>query len=120
MDDQSPTNARSENQTNAKRVAPVDFKLKRAEQKLIVRWQDGHRSELDAATLRQNCPCATCRSEREKRTATSLPVLDLSADQDVRLTGAELMGQYAIKLLWSDGHETGIFDYRYLRSLDPT
>ncbi|MCH8218976.1 MAG: DUF971 domain-containing protein, partial [Planctomycetes bacterium] len=38
---------------------------------------------------------------------------------DPTLTGAQLMGHYAIKLIWSDGHDTGIFDYRYLRTLDP-
>ena len=37
---------------------PTDIKLKRAEQKLIVRWADGTSTEYDAPTLRQNCPCA--------------------------------------------------------------
>jgi DUF971 family protein len=100
-------------------IMPSDLKLKRAEQQLVIRWQDGHQSELSAATLRQNCPCATCRTEREKRTDTSLPMLSAAAAANVRLTGAELMGQYAIKLIWSDGHDTGIFEYRFLRSLDP-
>ncbi|HUU85521.1 MAG TPA: DUF971 domain-containing protein [Phycisphaerae bacterium] len=100
-------------------VTPTDIKLKRAEQKLILQWPGGHRSELDAATLRQNCPCAGCRTEREKRSKTLLPVLDVVPGEDISLTGAELTGGYAIKLIWSDGHDTGIFDYRYLRSLDP-
>jgi DUF971 family protein len=32
---------------------------------------------------------------------------------------AELVGNYAIRFRWSDGHDTGIFDFRFLRSLDP-
>ena len=35
----------------------------------------------------------------------------------VRVTGAELVGNYAIKFRWSDGHDTGIFEFRLLRAL---
>ncbi len=102
---------------------PVDLKLSLADQRLRVKWQDDHESALEAAILRKNCPCATCRTEREaqQKNATSpgglMPLKILPAG-DLRLTGAELVGQYAIRLEWSDGHNTGIFDYRYLRSLD--
>ncbi len=101
------------------RVMPRDLKLKRAEQRLVVEWRDGHHSDFDAATLRQACPCATCREKREQRQTTALPILEVGAHDEILLSGAELMGQYAIKLIWSDGHDAGMFDYRYLRSLDP-
>jgi hypothetical protein len=34
-------------------------------------------------------------------------------------TGAELVGNYAIKITFSDGHDTGIYSWVYLRSIDP-
>ncbi|MCP4251270.1 MAG: DUF971 domain-containing protein [bacterium] len=106
-------------------TVPVDLKLRLAEQRLLVRWQDNHDSVLEAAILRKNCPCATCRTEREEQQknaaspegSMSLKILPAG---DIRLTGADLVGQYAIRLEWSDGHNSGIFDYRYLRSLDTT
>ena len=104
-------------------TVPADLKLRLAEQRLLVHWQDDHKSTFEAATLRKNCPCATCRTEREeqRKSAASpggLMSLKILPSGDIRLTGAELVGQYAIRLEWSDGHNTGIFDYRYLRSLD--
>ena len=118
MSQDTPSNARGDS-TSTARTRPVDLKLKLAEQRLIVQWQDGHRSVFDAATLRRNCPCAACRTERDKRARTALPILSVGANVDLKLAGAELVGQYALKLRWSDGHDTGIYDYRLLRSLDP-
>jgi len=101
------------------RATAVDIKLLRAEQRLTILWKDGHRSEFHAPALRQNCPCAACRERRAAGSSTSLPVLDpAAAANEVLLTGAELVGRYAVKLMWSDGHDAGIFDFRYLRSLD--
>ncbi|MHC4094378.1 MAG: gamma-butyrobetaine hydroxylase-like domain-containing protein [Planctomycetota bacterium] len=115
MSDESPTDAR-QHWTEAERIIPTDLKLKLAEQQLLVQWQDGKRSVYDAVTLRRKCPCATCRTDRDKRSHSTLPMLNVLPNVDIRLTGAELIGQYAIKLTWSDGHDTGIFDYRYLHA----
>ena len=73
-------------------ATPTDIKLKRAEQKLIVQWPDGERIEFDAATLRQNCPCAGCRTDRRKRSTAMLPILDVVPADDITLTGVALMG----------------------------
>ncbi len=34
--------------------------------------------------------------------------------------GAELVGQYGLRITWADGHDTGIYDYELLRSLGRT
>lgn len=101
----------------ADQTTPADLKLKRAEQELRITWKDGRTSVYSAAKLRKNCPCATCRTEREKQSATALTILKRSPE-DLKLVDAQLVGHYAIQLFWSDGHDTGIFDFRYLRSLD--
>ena len=98
-------------------VTPMDLKVKLAEQRLEVAWKDGRHSAYALEDLRARCPCATCRTDREKRDTNPLHVL--SADPtDVRVIRAEIVGNYAIRMHWSDGHDTGIFDFRFLRSLD--
>lgn len=99
------------------RITPVSLKLKRAEQELWIKWQDGRECVYRSLFLRKNCPCATCRTEREKQSTELLPVLKQPPPQNIRMINAQLVGRYAIQLFWSDGHKTGIFDFKYLRAL---
>lgn len=96
--------------------SPKDLTLKLKEQVLHVEWADGVRSTYSLATLRRNCPCATCRTERESQSANPLRILK-SDPVRLRVTNAKLVGNYAIQFEWSDGHNTGIFDFRFLRGL---
>ena len=95
---------------------PRDLKVKLSEQKLLIEWQDGRRTEYSLDRLRRECPCATCRTDRESQAANPLRVLKFNPG-GVRVVSAQLVGNYAIKFTWSDGHDTGIFDFRFLRSL---
>lgn len=101
--------------------APTEFKIKSKERRLIVNWKDGHTSRYDLSFLRKNCPCATCNTEREKRSQSTELFPILSKDPGTgppQLVGAQLVGNYAIQFTWSDGHATGIYDFVFLRSLD--
>ncbi|MCH7703141.1 MAG: DUF971 domain-containing protein [Planctomycetes bacterium] len=99
-------------------VVPSDLKVKLAEQRLHVTWADGSQCVYDLAVLRRHCPCATCRIEREQRSDSPGSLTILKADpRNLRTTGAKLVGRYAIQFEWSDGHNTGIFDFRFLRTL---
>ncbi len=109
-------NARPERQPSDGAAIPKDLKVKIKEQKLIVDWTDGTRAEYALADLRRNCPCASCRVERGKESENPLKILK-SDPTGVRVTRAQLVGNYAIQFIWSDGHSTGIFDFSYLRSL---
>ncbi len=103
---------------SAAQVTPADIKLSLTAQTLAINWQDGHRSEFELGRLRRVCPCATCRKERA-RPPNSLRILNLPAGVDkIEVIDAELMGHYAINLKWSDGHDSGIYDYKFLRALD--
>lgn len=99
--------------------APKDLKVKIAEQKLLIEWKDGRTSEFPLAQLRKHCPCASCRGEREKTEDNPLAILK-SDPRDLRVVNARLVGNYAIQLIWSDGHDTGMFDFKLLRSLPGT
>ena len=100
-------------------TTPKDLKVRIKEQRLIVDWMDGRRSEFSLDALRRDCPCATCRTEREQQTDNPLKILKADPTS-IRVTHAELVGNYAIQFTWSDGHNSGIFDFRYLRTLDTT
>ena len=102
----------------AAQVTPADIKLSLTAQTLAIDWQDGRRSKFELGRLRRVCPCATCRKERDTP-PTSLRILNLPAGAGkIEVIDAELMGHYAINLKWSDGHDSGIYDYKFLRALD--
>jgi DUF971 family protein len=63
--------------------------------------------------LRLACHCTTCRDE-----LTGRELLDpASVPEDIHPAHVSLVGNYAIKIRWSDGHDTGIYTYEYLLSL---
>jgi DUF971 family protein len=99
-------------------AVPKDLRVKLSEQRLYIDWKDGRSSVFSLGELRRVCPCAACRTEREQQTANPLRIL--KADPSgLRVVNARLVGHYAIQLEWSDGHNTGLFDFRFLRSLSP-
>jgi len=100
-------------------VTPKDLKVRIKEQRLRIDWADGTTSEYSLDELRKQCPCASCRTEREQQNANPLKILKFDP-AGVRVVAAELVGNYAIKFTWSDGHDTGIFDFRFLRALGET
>ena len=96
----------------ANQVEPEKFEL-RPDGSLILRWPDGHAGVHRAFTLRAYCGCASCIDENSGRR-----ILDLGKIKtDIRLTGADVVGRYAINLKFSDGHTTGIYPFAKLRPL---
>jgi len=81
---------------------------------LSIDWENGEKTVCFTKTLRQNCPCAICQETREKRE----PLVVLSSDQEhIELTNWRDVGNYAVALVWSDGHDTGIYTHEFLRQL---
>ena len=102
--------------TNHAAASPTDLKVQIKEQRLSIEWVDGKCSEYSLDELRRQCPCATCRTERAEKDQNPLKILK-SDPTGVRVTSAGLVGNYAIKFRWSDGHDTGIFEFRALRAM---
>jgi DUF971 family protein len=91
---------------------PVSME-KQGENTLRIVWDDGVVSDFHVATLRRACPCAGCVDEWSgERTLDPLAVLDT-----VRPVRIDPIGRYAIRITWSDGHDTGIYSFDYLRAL---
>jgi DUF971 family protein len=61
------------------------------------------------------------RGLREEMSKNRLTVLPAGMVRSGPLTAesAELVGNYALKIRFSDGHDTGIYSWSYLRSIDP-
>lgn len=91
-----------------------------------ITWADGHASHYDFVFLREECPCATCNDEREKKHAfksvvpgfASSPALPMFKPKP-SAKAATQVGSYAIQISFSDGHSTGIYSYDYLRNICP-
>lgn len=78
-------------------------------------WKDGHESVYPARDLRLACPCAGCVHE-----LTGETLVDPKAvPADVRPLKIVPVGRYAIQIIWSDRHNTGIYAYDRLRKLCP-
>ena len=84
--------------------------------RLVIEWSDGHRSVYTWRHLRDNCPCAGCREERAQPPD---PLRVLKPNELVPLAAVSMprVGRYAYKIVWSDGHDTGIYTLEHLRAL---
>jgi DUF971 family protein len=87
--------------------------MQEGEAALRVTWGDGRACLYAAPLLRRACPCAQCVNEfTGERMLRPEAVSDELTIEDV-----ELVGRYALTFRWSDGHQTGIYSFRYLRQL---
>lgn len=85
-------------------------------------WQGGHRSEYTLALLRDNCPCATCTgAEGGTPQKTNYQGQDTNPFKmykpTLKMLDVNEVGEYAIRIHWNDGHDTGLYSFRHLRDL---
>lgn len=89
--------------------------IHRADDAVTITWAEGHVGVYPARDLRLACQCASCQEEM-----TGRPLLDPAAvPADIVPLRISLVGAYAIRIDWSDGHGTGIYTYDLLASLCP-
>lgn len=123
---------------------PIDARRKPASVKVHVssgagvdiNWSDGHNSHFEFSYLREQCPCAMCNDEREKKAASqakdaklenSVPSTNPKLDSPllpmykpkVRASAAHAVGHYALQIDFNDGHTTGIYSFDLLRTICP-
>lgn len=79
----------------------------------LIRWADDTENRFDAPMLRTSCACAGCinewTGEKMLKPETVAP--------DVKIEQIGVVGRYALNFRFSDGHETGIYSFKYLREL---
>ena len=94
------------------RTTAVGFRQRDA-RTLSMLWEDGHRDNFDVRDLRLACRCALCIEEMSCR-----KLLDpKTVRPDVSPRVISSIGNYAIGIDWSDGHNSGIYSFDHLRSL---
>lgn len=99
--------------------APVKLDLKK-DRGLTIEWPDGTTSYYSVGYLRKMSPSADMRQLREEMAKNPLTVLPAGGSRGPLVAeAAELVGNYAIKIRFSDGHDTGIYSWAYLREIDP-
>lgn len=74
-----------------------------------ITWADGHRSVLPHEILRGYCPCAHCQGHSGGIRKVATP--------NIEIREIEQVGNYALSFTWGDGHGTGIYSFKYLRTL---
>jgi DUF971 family protein len=96
-------------------IEPVQI-IEESDHKVTIKWSDGLETIYSAAQLRKMCPCAGCVNEwTGERT---LKETDVPAD--MTFSQIAIVGRYALSFHFSDGHDTGIFSFNYLRGLPPS
>lgn len=100
--------------------SPTRLDLKK-DRGLTIEWADGTTSYYSIAYLRRMSPSADMRQLRDEMAKNPLTVLPSgkAAGGPLVATHAELVGNYALKIHFSDGHQTGIYSWEYLRRIDP-
>lgn len=89
-------------------------------------WKDRHSSEYGIDYLRDKCPCATCTGAHgTPPRPPGGPGAGESASPfqmykpALKILTVEPVGNYAIRIHWSNGHATGIYSWEHLRNICP-
>jgi ATP-binding protein involved in chromosome partitioning len=91
----------------------IPERIDRLDDGLLMQWAGSEPRLLPARVLRLGCQCAGCKDEM-----TGLPILDpASVPADITPMSVHLVGSYAIRIDWSDGHGSGIYPYEWLHDM---
>lgn len=99
--------------------SPLALDLKK-DKGLTVQWADGTSSYFSVPLLRKMSPSAEqkeLRAEQARNPLTVLPAGAAKSSGPLTAESAELVGNYALRINFSDGHSSGIYSWEYLRRL---
>ena len=92
-------------------TSPIEIKLRNKSRLLSIEFKDNEIFELSFEFLRVHSPSAEVKGH-----SPSQAVLQLNK-HDVMIKDIEPIGHYAIRLIFDDGHDSGLFTWDYLREL---
>jgi DUF971 family protein len=90
---------------------PTEIRLKKAEKRLEIDFDDGTTIRLPAEYLRVESPSAEVQGHGPAQKQL------VPGKAEVGIAGLEPVGNYAVRILFDDGHSTGIYSWSYLRTL---
>lgn len=101
-----------------KSVQPKSIDVSNSDQELSITWADGHVSQFSLFGLRKNCPCVECRGGHELMGRFEPELFRVEPTRTYSVTGAETVGNHALKISWDDGHNSGMYRWKLLRQMD--
>jgi len=90
---------------------PIELRLKQAERRLDIAFDDGARFQLPAEYLRVESPSAEVQGHGPGQKQL------VHGRAGVGITRIEPVGNYAVRIVFDDGHDTGIYSWTYLYEL---
>lgn len=90
-------------------TAPLSLSNSSKKKQVLVKWSEADIQTLSHQRLRGACPCAKCRAARIQGKISLV-------DADVELIAMNPMG-YGLQMVFSDGHDRGIYPWSYLHEL---
>jgi DUF971 family protein len=90
---------------------PTEIKLRRVSRVLEVSFDDGSRFELPFEYLRVHSPSAEVKGHGPGQETLVL------GKENVDIRAVDPVGQYAVRLVFDDGHDSGLYTWKYLREL---
>lgn len=90
-------------------LTPTDIKLLQKERTLHIVFDNDEQFTFSCEFLRVHSPSAEVRGHGNPQLVTG--------KQDVNISGIEPVGHYAIKLIFDDGHDSGLYSWDYLYDL---
>jgi len=105
----NPARGTTANGDSMPQTLPVAIRNYHTDGRLEIDWSDGHHSTYSHEMLRVLCPCADCRGHTPEQAKT------ITGKQDVRITGIEAVGNYALRISFDDEHGTGLYEFTGLR-----
>jgi len=93
-------------------IEPVQI-VEESDSAVSIKWSDDAETRYTATQLRRSCPCAGCINEW-----TGEKMLDdAKIPEDLSIKHTSIVGRYALNFHFSDGHDTGIFSFAFLRKV---
>ena len=94
---------------------PIGIHAIRSEHVVEIKWSADHVGRHPNKLLRGSCHCARCVDE-----FTGQPILDPeTVSVTIEITAMNLVGNYAVRFVYSDGHDSGIATWAHLRETCP-
>lgn len=91
--------------------APTNINYDRASATLHLTYQDGQTHDLSTELLRVESPSAEVQGHGPDQKQI------VPGKKNVKITGIEPVGRYAVRIIFDDGHDTGLYSWRYFRDL---
>ena len=93
------------------RAWPQSLRFSKSDKALSVAFDDGEQFRIPFETLRVESPSAEVQGHSPDQKIT------VTGKENVQVTAAEPVGRYAVRLIFDDGHDSGLFTWDYLYAL---